>query len=306
MDKETLTEEIKRLKSEKNAVILAHNYQSAEIQDIADFAGDSLQLARKCNEIETDLIVFCGVYFMAETAAILNPKKTVLIPDTNAGCPLADFASAEQVKEWKKKYPEHRFVAYVNSNADVKAEVDICCTSSNAVKVVESLQTDKIVMLPDQNLASFVAEKTGIDIIPWKGFCVVHETTDENSVREAIKLHPNAVSMAHPECPKKIRDLVDEVCSTGQMFGVVERHSEADEFIVITEWGMNHALEVAFPEKKFYEPKRRMECKQMKKITLQKLRDALLDGGKSEDYIVRVEAAIADKAKDSIIKMLKI
>ncbi len=295
-----ISERIRYIKKEKNAIILAHNYQLPEIQDIADFTGDSLQLARKAVEINEATIVFCGVYFMAETAAILNPDKVVLIPDLDAGCPLADFAKASQVREWRERYPDHAFVTYINSNADVKAEVDICCTSSNAVKVVESLPQEKIVFLPDKNLGSYVAEHTDKHIVLWPGFCVVHETADREGILSAQKKHPQAKTLTHPECPKEIRDLSDVVCSTGQMFDAVKTNPSVSEFIVVTEWGMNHALKKRFPDRSFFEPDKRMQCQNMKKITIDKVLEVLITG---KNRVV-VDPVVAKKAKNSIDRML--
>lgn len=305
MDKE-LIEEINELKEERGAIIIAHNYQLPEVQDLADFTGDSLELARKASKIDNELILFCGVYFMAETAKILNPDKSVLIPDKAAGCPLADFATGEQVREWREKYPDYGFVAYINTNADVKAEVDICCTSSNAVKIVESMKQDKIVFLPDQNLGSYVQEQTKKELKLWRGYCVVHHTADSQSIKKAIEKNPGAVSMAHPECPKTIRDMVDEVCSTGQMFGVVERYKHKKDFIVVTEWGMNYALQRRFPDKNFIEPERRLQCRNMKRITPEKIRGALKSDENDDKYNVTVDSVLAERAKKSIDKMLEL
>ncbi len=301
-----LKEEIISLKKEKNAIILAHNYQLPEVQDCANFTGDSLELARKAVLIEEEIIVFCGVSFMAETAAILNPHKTVLTPNTKAGCPLADFATGAQVREWKERYSDYAFVSYINSNAEVKAEVDIVCTSSNAVKVVESVPQDKIVFLPDRNLGSWVAEQTNKEVLLWPGFCVVHERTNPLLIQTVREIHPNALIMAHPECPKEVRDEVDEICSTGQMFGVVEKYPDRKEFVVVTEWGMVHALKKRFPDRVFIEPGHktagRMECRNMKKITLEKVRDSLLN----RETPISVDSATADRAKSAIDKMLAI
>lgn len=303
---DSLSQELERLKKERDAVILAHNYQLPEIQALADFTGDSLELARKAAAVDNRTIVFCGVYFMAETAKILNPGRTVLIPDKAAGCPLANFATAAQVKEWKAKYPGYAFVAYVNTLAEVKAEVDVCCTSSNAVKIVESVDNDKIVFLPDRNLGDYVRRRTGKEIVLWPGYCPIHDTVLPAAVSEARKSFPDALLMAHPECPEPVRALADEVCSTGQMFGVVERHPGRERFVVVTEWGMNYALKERFPGREFFEPARRMECPNMKKITPEKLLAALRgeeDGGR---YEVEVPADTADRARISIEKMLNL
>lgn len=303
---DTLAFEIERLKKDLDAVILAHNYQLPEIQDLADFTGDSLELARKAANVGNRTIVFCGVYFMAETAKILNPGKTVLIPDREAGCPLANFATAAQVREWRAKYPGHAFVAYVNTHAEVKAEVDICCTSSNAVRIVNSLEYDKIVFLPDRNLGSYVQERTSKEIVLWPGYCPIHETVTPKVVEDAKRDYPDALVMAHPECNKAVRELADEVCSTGQMFGVVEKHPDVKRFVVATEWGMNYALKRRFPDKEFVEPARRMECPNMKKITPEKLMSALRSEGSDDRYKVEVDAQVAEKAAKAIVKMLSL
>ena len=302
MELEEMKAEIGRLKKEKNAIILAHNYQTADIQDIADFTGDSLELARRASQISEPLIVFCGVYFMAETAAILNPDKRVLIPDMQAGCPLADFATVKQVREWRKVYPGHVFVAYVNTHAETKAEIDICCTSGNAEKVINSIESDKIVFLPDKNLGDYVRRKTGKPMVLWEGYCVVHQKADIDSIIGAKELHPGALVIAHPECPRNILDIADEVCSTGQMFAAVERHPETRKFIVVTECGMIHALAKRFPDREFIEPMKPMRCANMKKITLPKVLDSL----RYDQYEVKIDPDVAEKARKSIIRMLEI
>ncbi len=303
MTKRQYINEITRLKKEKDAIILAHNYQLPEIQDTADYIGDSLGLAQKAASIQSRMIVLCGVYFMAETAAILNPGRDVIIPDASAGCPLSDCASADMVKEWRKLYPDYEFVAYVNTTAEVKALADICCTSANAVKIVRSLDNKKIVFLPDKNLGDYVKinvpEK---EIVLWPGFCVVHENASIQAVLKTRDKHPNALIMAHPECRRELRNIADGICSTGQMFKFVEDHPENNEFIVVTEWGINYALRKKFPGKKFIEPNKRMECMNMKKITLEKLYQSLIN----EKAKVTVDPEIAKKARKSIERMLEL
>ncbi len=293
---------ILELKKKKNAVILAHNYQLPEIQNVADFVGDSLGLAVKAAQINAPLIVMCGVYFMAETVKILNPDKKVLIPDRNASCPLACFADEKMVDEWRKLYPDAAFVAYVNSTAEVKARVDICCTSSNALKIVNSLKEKQVVFLPDKNLGRFVKERVDKEVILWPGYCVVHENVILSDVLEVKEKHPSALVMVHPECPKEVVDIADGVCSTGQMFDFVRNNEKAKEFIVVTEWGINHALKKTFPEKVFIEPKRRMECVNMKKITLEKLYNSI----EKETEEIKIDKNISEKAKISIEKMLEL
>ena len=296
-----IREEIEYLKRKNDAVILAHNYQVPEIQEAADFTGDSLALARKAAGVPNKVIVLCGVYFMAETAAILNPDKKVLIPDVNAGCPLACFADAPKVKEWRDLYPDYTFVAYVNSSAEVKALVDICCTSSNAVNIVKSLPNNRIVFLPDKNLGAYVRKQVPEkEIVLWPGFCVVHENADMGSVVSAKEKHPGALVIAHPECRPEMLELADGILSTGQMFSFIESRPEVKEFIIVTEWGIHHGLKKRFPDRIFYEPETRMECKNMKKITLEKLVHTLRYGTTE----VRVDPETAGKARLSIEKML--
>jgi len=293
--------EINRLKKEKNAIILAHNYQLPEVQDVADFIGDSLGLAQKASKVDASIIVLCGVYFMAETAKIINPDKKVLIPDPAAGCPLAAFADKKTVLEWRERYPEAAFVAYVNSTADVKAVVDICCTSSNALQVVASLPQKQVVFLPDKNLGSYVKSKIkDKEIILWPGFCIVHENVEVEDVLEVKKIYPDALVMVHPECREEVRALADSICSTGQMFDFVEHHKDVKRFIVVTEWGINYALKRRFLEKEFIEPKRRMECQNMKKITLKKILNSL----EKEYFEVKIDRETIEKAHIPIEKML--
>ena len=292
---------ILELKRDKDVTILAHNYQLPEVQDIADYVGDSLGLAQKALTIKSNTVMMCGVYFMAETVAILNPEKTVLIPDMNAGCPLASFAPADMVRSWRKDYPDYAFVAYVNSTAEVKALVDVCCTSSNAVRIVRSLPNRKIVFLPDKNLGAYV--KTQVpekEIVLWPGFCVVHENTDLEALYKAKETHPEALVVAHPECPQDILHEADGICSTGQMFSFIESKPEVKEFIIATEWGIKHALTKRFPDRVFIEPSVRMECRNMKKITLDKVQKSL----EGNAYRIQVDPEISKKAKTAIDLML--
>ncbi len=301
--KNNIKQEILRLKKEKDAIILAHNYQLPEVQDVADFVGDSLGLAQKATKVDASLIVLCGVYFMAETAKLLNPQKKVIIPDKTAGCPLACFADEKIVLEWRKRYPDATFVAYVNSTAGVKANVDICCTSSNAVKIVNSLETKRVVFLPDKNLGRYVKEQVkDKEIILWPGYCIVHENVNVADVISVKERYPDALVIAHPECNKEVLDIADGICSTGQMFDFVEKHQEVNNFIVVTEWGMNYALKRRFPQKNFIEPEKRMECKNMKKITSDKVLKSL----RKEEYEIKIDENVAEKAKISIEKMLKL
>jgi quinolinate synthase len=271
----TIEEEISQLKSARRAVILAHNYQRAEIQQIADFTGDSLELARKATQVDADVIVFCGVYFMAETAAILNPAKTVLIPDPDAGCPMADMITGEQLRALKAKHPRAKAVCYVNSTAEVKAECDMCVTSGNAERVMGTFAPDdEIIFVPDQHLGGHIAGLLGRTYVLWPGFCPTHARLTAAAIEAARREHPGAVVMVHPECAKDVRDAADERLSTGGMCAFA-RSSRAQEFIVGTETGILHRLRQENPGKAFYPADERLICPNMKKTTLESLRDAL-------------------------------
>ncbi len=297
-----LIEKIEKLKHERNAAILAHNYQRPEIQDLADFIGDSLGLSIKAAETNADVIVFCGVRFMAETAAILSPQKTVLLPDENAGCPLADMVTAEQLRELKQKHPDALVVCYVNSSAEVKAESDYCCTSANAVEVVNSLPKDKpIIFVPDQNLGQFVSERTGRDLILWPGYCHVHVAITEDDIKNAKAKHPDAIVMAHPECTGPVKALSDELLSTGQMLRYA-KHSQAKQFIIATEIGIIHTLKTQNPLTEFFPATDKAICPNMKRITLEKVLWSLQD----LQYKVTVPRDVRLKAKKALDRMVEI
>ena len=299
---EQLIEKIGQLKAERNAVILAHNYQPGEIQDIADFTGDSLALSVKASATDADVIVFCGVKFMAETAAILSPGKTVLLPDKNAGCPMADMMTGEQLRELKRKHPDALVVCYVNSSAQVKAESDYCCTSANAVEVVKSLPNDrKIIFVPDQHLGRFVIEKTGREMVLWPGYCPTHAFITEDDIKKAREAHPDAVVMAHPECTEPVKAVSDKLLSTGQMLKFAKQ-SDAKKFIVATETGIIHTLKKENPGKEFYPATTRAICPNMKRITLDKVLWSLED----MHYKITVPADIAARAKKALEKMVAI
>jgi quinolinate synthase len=299
---ENLIEKIERLKAEREAVILAHNYQPAEIQDLADFCGDSLGLSIKASRTDARVIVFCGVKFMAETAAILSPGKTVLLPDKHAGCPMADMITAEQLSELKHKYPGAVVVCYVNSSAEVKAESDYCCTSSNAVEVVNSIpQERQIIFVPDQHLGRFVVERTGRDLVLWPGYCTTHIFITENDIKSARARYPDAVVIAHPECSEPVKDLADELLSTGQMLEFVKK-SQVKRFIVATETGMIHPLEKANGEAEFIAASNKAVCPNMKKITLEKVAWSLED----MQYKIIVPEEIRIKAKKALDRMVEI
>jgi quinolinate synthase len=299
---ERLFEKIKLLKAQRKAVILAHNYQPAEIQDLADFCGDSLGLSIKAAQTDARTIVFCGVKFMAETAAILSPDKTVLLPDKFAGCPLADMITAEQLRQLKSKHPDAFVVCYVNSPAEVKAESDYCCTSANAVEVVSSLPQDRpIIFVPDQHLGRFVMDKTGRDLVLWPGYCPTHVVITVDDIKGAKEKYPDAIVMAHPECTEPVKALADELLSTGQMLKFVKK-STAKRFIVATEVGIIHALKKQNPQAEFIPASERAVCPNMKKITLDKLIGSLED----MQYKVAVPEEIRIKAKRSLDKMVEI
>jgi len=294
-----IIDEIKSLKKEKNAVILSHVYQPGEIQDIADYTGDSLDLSKKVVNTKADVIVFCGVRFMAETAYLLNPDKTVLLPDKNAGCGLADSATVEQLKIKKKEYPDAAVVSYVNSSADIKAESDICCTSANAIDIVNSLPQDQILFLPDKNLGSYVAEHTEKDVVLWGGDCYVHENIKLDRLKQFKKVHPDAEIIVHPECTTPVRHKADFIGSTSQMSRYVAQ-SDEQEFIVGTEDNFVYRLWKENPDKKFY-PVGSL-CIGMNQIRLEKVKLAL----ERMEYRVYLPEKIRAEAKNALDKMLRI
>lgn len=300
--KAELTRKIKKLQKEKNAVIIAHNYQRDEIQKIADYHGDSLALAQTAVRTDASLIVFCGVHFMAESAAILNPDKKVLLPVKEAGCPLADMITIEKLKERKKMYPDAAVVCYVNSSAEVKSESDITCTSSNAIEIVKSLKEKRIIFVPDKNLGRYVQSQVPEKkIILWEGFCSTHIRLREEDVLATKKIYPNAPFLAHPECNPEVLKLADAVCSTGGMFKYV-RQSPKKEFIIGTESGMLYRLNKENPDKKFYMPTTHLVCANMKLTTL----GWVLHSLEKEVYQIEVPEDIADKARRSLSRMLEL
>lgn len=301
MKKSAIVNRIERLKKERNAVILAHNYQIGDVQDVADFVGDSLQLSQEAAKLKEDEIVFCGVHFMAETAAILSPEKTVLMPDLEAGCPMADMITASELREWKKQYPGRKVVCYVNTSAEVKAECDICCTSSNALRVVEAVDGDEILFAPDKNLAAYVARFSEKKIIPWDGYCYVHNNITLRHVKEKKALYPDAEVWVHPECRPEVIDLADKVLSTGKMVKEA-RITTKTEILIGTEAGIIHRMEQENPGKKFYPVKDLAHCSNMKKIDLKKVLASLEEG----KYRVEVPIAISRKARGAIEKMVNL
>lgn len=290
-----IAQEIRELAAERNAVILAHNYQRAEVQDIADFTGDSLGLARQAAQTDASVIVFAGVHFMAETAKILSPSKTVLMPEPRAGCPMADMMDANDLAAWKAENPGVPVVTYVNSTAAVKALTDVCVTSANAVEVVrhltETTGAGHVLFGPDRNLADWVGKQLPeITVTPWDGCCPTHDNVTAEQIRQASALHPTAEIMAHPECRPEVVDLADAVLSTSQMLHYAAE-SAADEFIVVTEEGLIHALAKAAPGKRFVNLAPRMICPNMKVTTIEKVRDCLRDMTGEIDVPADIRAA---------------
>ena len=303
-----LIDEIRELKRERNAVILAHNYQAREIQEIADFVGDSLGLSYKAAETNADVIAFCGVHFMAETAKIVNPSKTVVLPDLDAGCSLSESCPADKLEAFLKTHAEknHYVIAYINCSAGVKALSDVICTSGNAVKIVEAAPRDRnILFVPDQNLGAWVMEKTGRPMELWRGNCYVHVEFTARSIDKIKTQYPDAEVVAHPECTFAVRLLADEVCSTEKMIGYC-RSSPAREFIIVTESGMLHRLRREVPGKVFIpgptEACACADCRFMKMNTLEKLHGALLN----LDPRIEIPEAIRARAERPIRRMLEL
>ncbi|MCX6573055.1 MAG: quinolinate synthase NadA [Candidatus Aminicenantes bacterium] len=292
---------IGELKRRKNAVILAHNYQLPEVQDAADFVGDSLELSRKAAGLDASTIVFCGVHFMAETAAVLAPGKTVLLPEVEAGCPMSDMINGRELRAWKARYPGLKVVCYVNTSAEVKAESDICCTSSNAVAVVNSLGVDRCLFVPDKNLAAYVARETGKTVIAWDGYCYVHHRFTPRDIEAARASHPQAEVWVHPECPLDVIELADKVLSTGQM--VLEaRTTSRREVVIGTEKGIIYRLSKENPAVAFFPARESALCAHMKMTTLGKILRAL----ETDTFRVEVPGEMADRARGAIRAMLEI
>ena len=302
MPVENIEDRINALRKERGAVIFAHNYQRGEVQDIADVVGDSLELARRAREAEAGVIVLCGVHFMAQTAAILNPQKTVLIPDVNAGCPMACMVSAKGLKEFLAEHPEAYVVSYVNTTAEIKAMSDICCTSANALKVVDSVPADReIVFLPDRNLGHYITKTTGREMTLWEGFCPTHERILPEFVEAARSAHPEAELCVHPECAPSVVDMADFVGSTSQIL----RHcaeSDRESFIIGTEIGILHTLRKLAPGKEFFPATKLADCPDMKLIALEKIFWALRD---MEPRVV-VPPEVAERARGALERMVEI
>lgn len=301
MENELIIEEIKKLKVERNAVILSHFYTRGEVQEVADFIGDSLSLCKAAVSSKADVIVFAGVHFMAESAAIISPQKTVLLPVPDAGCPMADMVTAESLRAAKEKHPEAAVVCYVNSSAAVKAESDICCTSANAINVVNSIEEREIIFIPDKNLGAFVSLHTDKKIHLWPGFCHVHDNISEENLKELKKLHPDAEFLAHPECRPEVLKFADRVLSTSGIVNEVES-SGSTEFIIGTEREIVRNLKRKYPGKKFYPASEKAFCYNMKKITL----EAILNSLQNMEYEIHVPENIRFKAKRTLDRMLEI
>jgi len=301
MNNNKIIERINKLRKEKNALILVHNYQLGEVQDIGDYVGDSLGLSIEAKEADCDVIVFCGVRFMAETAKIISPDKTVLLPVAEAGCPMADMATADQLRKYKKEHPGVVAVAYVNSTAELKTEVDICCTSANAVKIVASIPKDKeIIFLPDKNLGANVARDLGRELMLWPGFCPTHMRISKAMINERKKEFPDAVVMVHPECEPEVVEIADVSLSTGGMLKFAAE-SDAKQIIVGTELGIIHRLKIENPDKIFIPVSEQAICPNMKLIELHDVLNAL----ENMEHEIILEPEIIEKAKSSIERMIE-
>ena len=302
MEKKLIQEQIKLLLKEKNAILLAHNYQLPEVQDIADLCGDSLELSIKASSTDADVIVFCGVHFMAETAVILSPEKTVLLPVLSAGCPMADMISAKELRGKRAEIPDAVVISYVNTTAEVKAYTDICCTSANVIQIANSVDPGKsIFMTPDRNLAMYAKNNTDRQISFWNGYCPVHNNLTVEQVLKTKKEHPDAIFMAHPECPPQILDMADEIKSTSGMIAYATQ-SNNKEFIIGTEVGILYPLSKASPDKLFFPADPGMICPDMKKTGLKDILKALQEMQPE----VKVPDKIRTMAKGSVDRMLAI
>mgnify|MGYP000876619827 FL=1 len=302
MTSQDLAALIERRKRDLNAVILAHFYQPPEIQDLADFVGDSLQLAIQAANTDADVIVFCGVHFMAESAKILNPGKMVLLPYLQAGCPMADMVTAEELRKWKKEHPGYAVVTYVNSSAEVKAESDVCCTSANALNVVRSLPADQpVLFVPDRNLGAWIMNQTGREMELWPGYCPVHNQLTAGEVKEQIRRYPEAVVVVHPEVPPEVAALAETVRSTAGILKYVQE-SPAREFIIGTEEGFLHTLKKHCPDKVFHLARTEFLCEDMKKINLEILAQAL----ERQEHQIEVPEDIRQRAEQALKRMLAI
>lgn len=302
-----IAEQIKTLAANKHAVILAHNYQVPEVQDVADFVGDSLGLALEAQHTDAERIIFCGVHFMAESAKILNPEKTVLLPNLSAGCALADSITPESLEEWMDRYPGYAVVTYVNSSAEIKAMSDICCTSANAVSVIRSLDTDKILFVPDRNLGNWVKKQVpDKDVVVYDGACPTHDVLRGASVKKVKELAPDAVIIAHPECREDIIAIADEVCSTTAMVGRIAKYPNTKTFIIATEHGIIHQMQKRYPDREFVAADGcigcRLHCPYMKMIDLNAVQRSLTE----DVFPITVEEDIMDGARRSLERMMAV
>lgn len=298
---ETLKKDIRKLAKEKNAIILAHNYQRPEVQDVADFVGDSLELSIKARDTDNPIIIFCGVHFMAETAKILSPQKKVVMPRVDAGCPMADMVTVEGLEAEKAKYPDFKVVTYVNSSAAVKAHSDACCTSSNAVKVVNNIEGDKVLFVPDKNLGNYVSRFVKKEVVCWKGFCPTHEKLKVEDIIQKKQLYPEAKVLVHPECRPDVVDIADKALSTS---GIIKFCKEDDGkiYIIGTEEGILHRLKKENPEKEFVLASDRLVCPNMKLTIIEDLYEEVL-GLKNEIF---VSADVIDAARKALNKMYEL
>jgi quinolinate synthase len=304
---EPIAERIRTLAAEKQAVILAHNYQMPEVQDVADFVGDSLGLALEAQRTDAARIIFCGVHFMAESAKILNPEKTVLLPNLSAGCALADSITPESLEEWMDRYPGYAVVTYVNSSAEIKAMADICCTSANAVSVIRSLDTDKILFVPDRNLGNWVKKQVpDKEVAIYDGACPTHDVLRGANVKKVKELAPDAVIIAHPECREDIIAIADEVCSTTAMIGRIAKYPRTKTFIIATENGIIHQMRKQYPDREFVSADGcigcRLHCPYMKMIDLNAVQRSLIE----DVFPVTIEEDIMDGARRSLERMMAV
>ena len=304
MDEKTMEiiQEIDRMKKERNAVIVAHNYQVDDVQDLADIVGDSLKLSQYCASTDADVVVFCGVHFMAESAKLLSPEKTVLLLEIHAGCPMADMVTGQALREEKKKYPDAAVVCYINSSAEVKAECDICCASSNALRVVKSLPNKEILFVPDQNLGGYIAKQIPEKTIHlWQGYCVTHHRVGKDDVEKARKIHPDALLLVHPECRPEVVELADFVGSTAQIIEYA-KNSSNKKFLIGTEMGIMHKLKKDSPDKLFYLLSTGLVCPNMKKTTVESVYLAL----KEMRYEINLDEDVAEGARKALAAMLAV
>ncbi|WPC43128.1 quinolinate synthase NadA [Clostridium sp. JS66] len=297
--KNDLKDKILKIKKDKGAIILAHYYQRPEIQDIADAVGDSYYLSKIAKDCSENIIVFCGVKFMAESAKILSPEKTVLLPAFDAGCPMADMANPNDILTLKDKHPNAKVVCYINSSAEVKAVSDVCCTSSNAVNIINNLQEDEIIFLPDKNLGEYVQQQVrNKKIILWNGFCITHKKVSAVEILKAKKLHPGIKVLVHPECEKSVRELADFLGSTGQIINFVNNSTDK-KFLICTEEGVLHKIKLKNKDKEFYIPNGGMTCINMKKTYLNNVYESLLN----MEYAIEIDENIRKKAYKALINM---